>query len=223
MGSALSRSGIRGLVDDEQAARQNLVDADPLWLRPCLAYNLQIAVASEPAQRLWEAVAGPAESEPALLICPPVTYHLSVLNLLPARDPDIEAKERVWRTSGSRWVELAELEVRRHSRYEIRLSSLVATKSALIAAAVDSPATVELRSSLSRCLGLGLGAIPELTHVTLARYRGALSAPHRLLDQLARTQFEVLINVDCLRLVRERVYPSIDLDLIAELQLAQAR
>lgn len=223
MESALSRSRVRGLADDGQAARQNLVEADPLWLRPCLAYNLQIAVPSEPARRLWEAVGPLAESEPALLTCPLATYHLSVLNLLPVRDPDIEAKERVWETNGTRWLELAEVEVKQHSRYEIRLTSLVATRSALIAAAVDSSPTVELRKSVMKCLGLELAAVPELTHVTLARYRGALSAPHRLLDQIARTQFEVPITVDCLRLVRERVYPSIDIDLIAELPLADAR
>lgn len=223
MESTLSRRRVRGLFGDGQAARQNQVEADPLCLQPCLAYNLQIAVAPEPAQRLWEVVSDIIESELALLACPPTTYHLSVLNLLPVRDPDVAAKQRAWETSGARWNELAEVEIRRHSPYEIRLTSLVATRSALIAAAVDSPPTVELRRSLTNSLGLELGPVPELTHVTLARYRGALSEPDQLLDQVERAQFDVPITVDRLRLVRERVYPSVGIDLIAELPLAGAR
>lgn len=219
----MSKPRVRGLFDDGQAARQNQIEADLLWLQACLAYNLQIAVAPEPAQRLCEVVSGIVESEPALLACPPATYHLSVLNLLPVRDPDMDAKQRAWEINGARWHELAEVEIRRHSQYEIRLTSLVATRSALIAVAVDSPPTVELRRSLTKSLGLDLGPVPELTHVTLARYRGAFSAPHQLLDQVEQVRFDVPITVDRLRLVRERVYPSVDLDLIAELPLADAR
>ncbi len=223
MGFTLSRPQVRGLFDHGEATRQNSVEADPLWLQPCLAYNLQIAVGPEPTQRLWKVVSDIAESELALLVCPPRTYHLTVLNLLPVRDPDLGAKQRAWEASGALWQRLAEVEIRQHPQYEIRLTSLVATRSALIAAAVDSSPTVELRRSLMDSLGLDLGPVPELTHVTLARYRGALSAPHLFLDQVERARVDVPITVDRLRLVRERMYPSVGIDMIAELPLADAR
>lgn len=191
--------------------------ADPLWRRPCLAYHVQA--------RPDEALAGLIAAEQARLaaafpialhLIPAHALHCSVMTLI---QPHGEAagKEADWRRVRAAMGEdedVARL-VRAAGPVPVTLDRLRVARRAIIAWTPEQPPVfLELRARLAALLGrLGLPA-PQyaLTHVTIARYR-----------QGGRVEGDAVAGIEAsarplggtfpqLRLVRERIYPSLRLD-----------
>jgi hypothetical protein len=66
-------------------------------------------------------------------------------------------------------------------------------------------------------------AAGDLAHTTLFRYAGPLRDPAELLRRLAASELDIDIDVSELLVVRERVFPSLDYEILHRISLAPAR
>jgi len=62
----------------------------------------------------------------------------------------------------------------------------------------------------------------ELAHITLFRYAAPLRNPASLIESIAATEFHLSLEVTELLVIRERVFPSRDYDVLERLPLAPA-
>ena len=209
-----------GLVDHRDSVAVNDLWYDPLWMHPCLAYNLQLDVDECTRAALSEAAEPLRASEPGLLVCPPSSYHISVAALLPVREPNTVSKQARWSLDGEKWREQAAQVAARHAPYAVNFRRIVATRAAVLAVAEESSETFSLRNDLAVTMGFSDAPIPQLTHVTLFRYRQPFLAPGLALAWMDLLRLDIGFRASQLRLVREDVYPSIVLDLLATMPLS---
>jgi hypothetical protein len=110
------------------------------------------------------------------------------------------------------------------SSFRLRYRHLAATDSAIITVADEPNRLGALRRELVPLLRPPGGAsIGDLVHMTLFRYAGPLRDPAALLRWVAATEFCLDVNVSELLIIRERVFPSLDFDVLHRFALAPAR
>jgi hypothetical protein len=84
--------------------------------------------------------------------------------------------------------------------------------------------SVSTRRELVPLLELpGSSSAGSLAHITLFRYATPLRDPAALLQWLAATECCLDIDVNELLVIKERVYPSLDYQILHRLPLAPAR
>jgi hypothetical protein len=206
------------------AVLANRLRLDRRWGRPCLGYNLCLRPAPAAAAG-FSAVQQPLlAAEPSLLRVPEQALHANVSWLLPVHREFGRPKDELWRRHGAGWLAIVGSALAAAAvPYPLRYRHLVATDAAIIAVADEPNFISALRRELATALpvpgGLSAG---QLVHTTLFRYLEPLRDPGSLLARLAAAEFLVTVDVPELLVVRERVFPSLDYEVIRRLPTGAA-
>lgn len=165
---------------DPRRPRQSMPDdgiqAEELWGRPCLAYNLQVFLPIGVRQELVSIQDRFADFA-GLLRVPPPALHATVGWLLEVRTTYPADKEALWRRHGERWRSALEETISSLSQFEIVYRSLLLSTRAIVVVVEPVDAVTVLRRKLVEQLDLPAEtpSQPELLHTTLYRYAYRLS------------------------------------------------
>lgn len=192
--------------------------ADRLWGKPCLGYSLQAHFCEASIRGLrgvQEALAAVAPEGMRWLS--PDTFHLSVFSLVPVRWPD-EGKSELW----DRLQTAVGQEIARYAwdDFSIQLREAQLTETALILSTPEQPAAVaHFRARLnSIVMAAGLPSQSfDRTHVTIARPSGNQCVAARRVGSIERAFNGIAVDVRKFSLVRELVYPSLQLEVLDQL------
>jgi hypothetical protein len=197
---------------------------DPLWAKPCLAYNLQIPFDRETSQKLRKVQASIAKQRvDALYQCPPETLHVTVYALVPVRERF--DKERYWNTVAEKTITTLTRCSHRMRPFTLRFSRIAVSRSAIIAVAAQNKTIARIRQSLRETIPPPPKSPPHLDsiHCTLFRFQSAAALPLSVIGDIESTPLKVSLPVSAMSLRREIVYPSLKSELIATFNLAARR
>jgi hypothetical protein len=201
---------------------RNQVRVDPLWARPCRAYNVQIELDPHTKASLGRTQQTIKQVEPNLVACPQKTLHVSIAWLLAVHASYRAPKDSIWERHGEEWTaELSRIAAQSRG-FRITYEHVVATDSAVIALAQPTEPVNCIREMIRERLRLPSETHNEadLVHTTLFRYRGQLSDPAKFLTMLEDTSTNATADVYELIVSKELVYPSLEVDVLARLPLA---
>lgn len=190
---------------------------DRLWGAPCLGYGVQAHLDAESASRIAELQTRAFRDRAIRLhLAPPQTLHISVFSLVPVRWPD-EGKADVWKRLKAAGVKDL-VSPRLGESFSIELKEMRITNSAIILCTQQQPGPIRsLRRDLSQFverLGLPKQAF-DRTHITIARpSEDQLLAADTVAD-LEGTPARLQVRVQRMTLIRELVYPSLQLEVLA--------
>lgn len=202
--------------------RANHLRLDPLWNRPCLAYNLHARPDDGCRSRLSSVQDRLVRlGEEGLLRCPPESLHVSVGSFLFVREDYAEAKETLWARHASRWLQgLTDL-LTRVQPFTLTYRQVVVTDAAVIALA-ECPKEIEVirqaLTTLRSASGLD-GGQPTIVHTTLFRFGVDLRDPPALLKATQSILLDACFRVREIVVTREVLYPSIITDDVARFPL----
>jgi hypothetical protein len=191
------------------------------WGRPCRAYNVCIQPDPAEAAALAGLQASVLRRKPSLLRVPEPALHASLAWLLPVHQEFGRPKDALWQRHGPRWLATVADAAATTTRFRLTFRQFVATDSAVIAVADEPNQLGALRRDLVPLLDVpGSSSSGGLAHITLFRYATPLHAPARLLHWLEGTGFREDIDVRELVIVKERVYPALDIEILHRVPLA---
>jgi hypothetical protein len=189
---------------------------DPMWGQPCLAYNIQalfdeesLARLAEVQDRVWRRCGN------VMRPTPPDTMHVSVFPIIPVRW-ESNGKEAIWKRLEP--LVRQELAVEAANAVSIRFLELKITPSALILSTPRQPGPIyRLRDRLN-----ALAASADLptkafdrTHITLARPDRDETMEPAAVARVEATPAVVDVHVQAFRLIKETVYPSLEVTVLA--------
>ncbi len=181
----------------------------------CDAYQLQVDLAGR--EILIEAQAAFAGTEAeGFTRSPPASFHITVLPLVDPGETLSMPTQEIWRRYGPRWLSAITATCAETKPFTLRFTEIRYFPRALTAIAEPSPITA-IRTALKPLCGLPDRPVrtPNITHVTLARYRDP-----GVVRESQNREFPVFaIPVDRLRLIHETIYPSLGFDVIEEFRL----
>jgi hypothetical protein len=193
------------------------------WGQPCRANNVCVWPGPSPSSTLAGLQDQVLRLEPSLLRVPGPAMHASLAWLLPVHQEFGQPKDALWQRHGHRWRATVASAAATTPRFRLIFRRLVATDSAVIAVADEPNRLTALRRDLVPRLRLPGGASTGgLAHITLFRYATPLRAPARLLRWLAETEFCRGVDVNELVIVKERVFPSLDAEILHRVPLASS-
>lgn len=208
----------------EASVVANLVRPDSRWAKPCRAYNLHILPSARAREDLIGVQTQLTSMEPGLLAVPTDSLHVSVAWLLAVHADYGAMKDDLWAECGKDWTaELAAIAAETPP-FSLRYERVVATDSAIIVlASPASPASPvnDIRQRIRSRVELPPQTrnTADLVHTTLCRYQRELNDPARLLATVGETRMQVRTEVSELIISQERVYPSLDTQVLAHLPL----
>jgi len=202
------------------AVLANRLRPERRWGRPCLAYN--VCMRPGPAAAALAAVEDRVLSlEPSLLRVPVPALHTNLAWLLPVHQEFGRPKDELWQRHGPGWLAILTTVLGAAGSFRLCFRQLVATDAAIIVVADEPNQVSVLRRELAPALpvpgGLSAG---ELVHTTLFRYGGPLRDPASLVHWLAAAEFHIDVDVSELLVIRERIFPSLDYQVLHRLALA---
>jgi hypothetical protein len=193
------------------------------WGQPCRAYNVCIRPGPTAAAALTALQASALRLEPALLRVPEPALHANLAWLLPVHQEFDLPKDELWQRHGPQWTATLADAAARTSSFRLSYRHLVATSSAVITVADEPNRLSALRRELMPLLHLpGSASAGDLAHITLFRYAKPLRDPAALLHWAAATKFRLDIEASELLVIRERVYPSLDYEILHRIALMPA-
>lgn len=208
----------------EPAVQANKLLHAHRWGQPCRAYNVCIRPGSAGETALAALQAGVLRLEPSLLQVPAAALHANLAWLLPVHEEFSQSKDQLWQQHRPHWVATLAGTAAKTSSFRLSYRHLAATNSAIITVADEPNSFSALRRELIPLLNLpGNASAGDLVHITLFRYAKPLRDPAALLRLLATTEFRLNIDVDELLVIRERIFPSLDYDILHRLPLAPPR
>jgi hypothetical protein len=191
------------------------------WGQPCRAYNVCTRAGSTGAAALAAIQASTLRLEPSLLRVPEHALHANLAWLLPVHQEFDRPKDELWRRYGPQWIATLADVAARTSSFRLCYRRLVATNSAVITVADEPNRLSALRRELMPLLDVpGSRSAGDLAHITLFRYARPLRDPASLLRWLAATEFRLDIDVSELLVIRERIFPSLNYEILHRLPLA---
>jgi hypothetical protein len=201
------------------------VTADEMWGRTCLAYNIQAAIPDD----LRDALARTQRDLgtvglPPFNVCPSASLHLSIFALVPVRSP-VAGKETYWANVSSQAAGDLERICRDRRSMALRFDELRVTRTAVIAATQAVPDLMtEIRSHFARWPAHPNWTMPvyDIAHVTLARFAATAEISGTLADEISARPLSLAGDVSRIQLVREKVYPSLEVDVLKEFRLRNA-
>jgi hypothetical protein len=216
VGASLQRQHAPALLANQ------LLPADR-WGQPCRAYNVCIRPDPTAAAALAALQDHALRLEPSLLRVPERAMHANLAWLLPVHQEFDGPKDELWQRHGPRWLATLARTAAETGSFHLTCWGLVATNSAVITVADEPNRFTVLRRELIPALHVPGNASPgDLAHITLFRYATPLRDPPSLLKWLTATQFCLDIYVSELLIIRERVYPSLEFDVLHRIALAPA-
>lgn len=193
------------------------------WGQPCRAYNVCIRPGPAGAAALAAIQASALGLEPSLLRVPEPALHANLAWLLPVHQEFDHPKDELWQQHGPQWIATLADIAGRTSSFRLSYQRLVATDSAVITVADEPNRLSALRRELMPLLHLpGSASAGDLVHITLFRYARRLHDPAALLRSLAATEFHLDIDVSELLVIRERIFPSLNYEILHRIALAPA-
>jgi len=193
------------------------------WGKPCRAYNVCIRPDPTAAAALAGLQDHALRLEPSLLRVPEQALHANLAWLLPVHQEFDLPKDELWQRNGPRWLATLARTASGTASFDLTCRSLVATNSAVITVADEPNRCTVLRRELIPALHVpGNASAGDLAHITLFRYASPLRDPSSLLKWLTVTQFCLAIQVSELLIIRERVYPSLEFDILHRIALGPA-
>jgi hypothetical protein len=190
------------------------------WGRPCLAYSVCIQPGADARADLSWVQEGLLSLEPSLLRVPELALHSNLAWLLPVHQEFYRPKDELWQLHGPEWMAILEGILDATESFRLRFRHLVATDSAIIAVAEEPNRLSALRRQLMPALSVpGSLSAGELVHMTLFRYARPLRDPPRLLRRLTGG-LHVNIDVREVLVIRERIFPSLDNEVLRRISLA---
>jgi hypothetical protein len=205
------------------AVLANQVQPAHRWGQPCRAYNVCIRPSPAAAAALAALQARVLRPEPALLQVPEQALHANLAWVLPVHQEFDRPKDELWQRHGPQWLAILADAAAKTSSFRLTFRHLAATSSAVITVADEPNAFRALRRELVPLLRVpGSASAGNLAHVTLFRYATPLRDPASLLQWAAATTFCLDIDVSELLVIKERVYPSLDYEILHRLPLAPA-
>jgi hypothetical protein len=201
---------------------RNEVRVDPLWARPCRAYNVQIELDARTRASLGKTQQILKQAEPNLVACLQKTLHVSIAWLLAVHASYRGPKDSIWERHGEEWTAELSRIAAQSTGFRITYEHVAATDSAVIAIARPSEPVNRIREMIRERLRLPSETCNEsnLVHTTLFRYRGQLSDPTKFLAMLEDVSVDAKADVDELIISKELVYPSLEAEVLARLPLA---
>jgi hypothetical protein len=190
---------------------------------PTFAINL-IARPSPLVQQQFSAIQDAislATSEGVLYRCPARSLHLSVFHFVWARRIGESSDEFVWSENQNHITERLNAVASSTDAFMLGRPYIAASESAVILRFYPSPVLEALRDDICSIAGLSCLRTnrPTIQHVSIFRYQQEVSL-HAI--QEAGRNIPIADpgwTIEELRLVRENVYPSLDLDLICTFTL----
>jgi hypothetical protein len=193
------------------------------WAQPCQAYNVCIRPGPTAAAALAAVQARVLRLEPSLLQVPEPALHINLAWLLPVHQEFDRLKDELWQRHSPQWLATLAKTAGKTGRFRLSYRHLAATSSAIITVADEPNRLSALRRQLLPLLHLpGSGSAGDLAHITLFRYATLLHDPASLLRWLAAAEFSLDIEVSELLVIRERIFPSLDCQILHRLPLASA-
>jgi hypothetical protein len=193
------------------------------WGQPCRAYNVCTRPSPPAAATLAALQARALRLEPSLLRVPGQALHANLAWLLPVHQEFDRPKDELWQRHGPRWTATLAGTTAKANSFRLTFRRLAATSSAVITVAEEPNHFSALRHELIPLLDLpGSSSAGDLAHITLLRYATPLHDPAALLQWLAATELCLDIDVSELLVIKERVYPSLDYEILHRLPLAPA-
>jgi hypothetical protein len=221
MSSGNPAAGVRRQHTAAVLANQLLL-AD-LWGQPCRAYNVCIRPGPAAAAELAAVQARILRLEPSLLQVPQLALHTSLTWLLPVHQEFDRSKDELWQLHGPQWLATLAEAAGTTGSFGLSYRRLAATSSAIITVADEPNRLSALRRQLLPLLHLpGSGSAGDLAHMTLFRYARPLRDPASLLRELAAAEFSLDIEASELLVMRERIFPSLDYQILHRLPLVPA-
>jgi hypothetical protein len=197
-------------------------EQDPLWSKPCLAYNLHAELDVQCREDLAD-VQGKVLDDLGwgALRCPAPSLHLSVATILSVRQDYGTTKDLIWANWGREWsTSLRELAAGLQP-FVVRFASVQVSTAAVIALADPVPEVALVRAratELPSDAGLPAGQ-PSILHCTLVRY----AASGLDLGAVARSAGAVKLRaqtvVTSLVICRELLYPNLVNETLERLHL----
>ena len=182
---------------------------------PCDAYQLQVDLAgNEPLTQIQAAFAG-TDAE-GFARSPAASFHITVLPLVDPGEILSLPTPEIWQRNGPRWLTAIRATCTETKPFMLRFTQIRYFPRALTVIADPSPITT-MRTALEPRCGLPERPVrtPNITHVTLARYRD----PQNIRECPNRDIPIFEIPIDRLRLIHETVYPSLGFEVIEEFRL----
>jgi hypothetical protein len=190
------------------------------WGQPCLAYSVCIQPGADARADLSCVQEGLLSLEPSLLRVPELALHSNLAWLLPAHQEFDRPKDELWQLHSPEWMAILEGILGATESVRLRFRHLVATDSAIIAVAEEPNRISALRRRLMPALSVpGSLSAGELVHTTLFRYARPLRDPPRLMRRLT-CGLDVNIDVRQVLVIRERIFPSLDYEVLRRISLA---
>ena len=130
-------------------------EEDPLWSKPCLAYNVHAELDVACRDDLVRVQQGLRLPPSWALRCPPASLHVSVATMLSVREDYGISKDAIWANCGKQWCDsLAEL-VAGLRPFQVRFTRLHVSTAAVIALAEPVPEVDNLREHARQLLSSG--------------------------------------------------------------------
>lgn len=193
--------------------------AERRWGRTCLAYHVCIQPGPDARAGLCLIQEDVLDLEPSLLRVPAHALHANLVWLLPVHQEFDRPKDELWQRDSPQWLAILDDIVGQAQGFPLRFRHLVATDSAVIAVAEEPNRLSALRRELKSALQVpGSLSAGELVHMTLFRYERPLRSPALLVRRLAAgVQIDVAVRE--VLVVRERIFPSLDYDVLHRISL----
>lgn len=190
--------------------------ADERWGLPCIGYHIQARPDRDSTANLQRLQQDTARTSPvALNLIPADALHLSVATLVAAQSFSDDGELQWFQIEGDVRRKLAAVPTRKE--FSILFPSLAFTKKAVIVLTRDQPAALrEAREGFGEVLTSFGMERPQYdqAHITIARYAESAALDEAALSSIERDDLAVVVGFHPFRLVRERRYPSLQIETI---------
>ncbi|CAN7206746.1 2'-5' RNA ligase family protein [Rhizobium leguminosarum] len=189
---------------------------DTLWFRRCCGFHLQFFPDREALSKLCDLQDSiERDSTAPLLRVPAASLHMTVITLINAATQFSIPNREVWKLNGREWKASAERLVEETPPFELHFHEVAASEAAIFVKAEEPPELRRLRSAISHtiCFEQWRPTPPRIAHITLFRFFAE--------DRLPAVNFDAGllptgVKVGSLKLLEERVYPSVEINILSE-------
>ncbi|NNU35682.1 hypothetical protein G9X64_04075 [Rhizobium sophorae] len=187
---------------------------DLLWFKRCCAFHLQLFPDRETVSKLSALQDGiERECDGPLLRVPAASLHMTVVTLIDAATQFSMPNDEVWKLNGERWKEIVERLVKETPPIDLSFQEMQASEAAIFVESPEPPELQRLRLAVSDAIWFEdwRPKPPRIAHITLFRFFAeewlpALPGDAGLLP--------IELNVKALQLVKEKIYPSVEVDVL---------
>lgn len=193
-----------------------LTKIDTLWFKQCCAFHLQFFPDRETLSKLCDLQDGIERNSTApLLRVPAASLHMTVATLINATTQFSIPNHEVWERQGEQWKEIVEKLVEETPPIDLHFHEVAASEAAVFVKAHEPPELRQLRSAISNaiCFEHWRPTPSRIAHITLFRFSAV--------KQLSAVDFDtgfspIRATVRSLQLLEERVYPSVEVNMLSE-------